>query len=275
MTIPYFLRVAYVGTDFYGWQIQTSLRSVQADLWKAVLAFEPGSPMPAGTGRTDAGVHARAQGVLILLGREWDPYRLQAAINAHLPWDVRVMAAQRAPEGFFPRAHAVAKRYVYRIQEGPAADPFQQLRRWHVFGAQPLDRGAMAEAARHLVGAHDFSSFRHRECAALSPHRTVYRAALEADGEALDLVFEGNRFLMHMVRIMAGTLMEVGKGRYRAADMPAILGARDRRKAGITAPPHGLCLEKVWYQGRWGIGEPCPWPEDPQEDRSPGIDSLS
>jgi tRNA pseudouridine38-40 synthase len=273
MTIPYFLRVAYVGTGFYGWQIQTSLRSVQADLWKAVRAFEPQSPMPAGTGRTDAGVHARAQGVLILLGKEWDPYRLQAAINAHLPWDVRVMSAQRAPEGFFPRAHAVAKRYVYRIQEGAAEDPFKQLRRWHVFGAQPLDRDAMAEAARHLVGAHDFSSFRHRECAALSPHRTIYRVGLEAEGEALDLVFEGNRFLMHMVRIMAGTLMEVGKGRYRAADMPAILDARDRRKAGITAPPHGLYLEKVWYQKRWGIGEVCPWPEDPQtEPGSPATD---
>ena len=120
----------------------------------------------------------------------------------------------------------------------------------------------MAAAAGHLVGSHDFSSFRHRECAALSPHRTIYRIALEADGDALDLVFEGNRFLMHMVRIMAGTLMEVGKGRYRAVDLPAILDARDRRRAGITAPPHGLCLDKVWYQRRWGIGEPSPWPEE-------------
>jgi len=264
MAIPYFLRVAYVGTGFFGWQIQTSLRSVQADLWKAVRAFEPRAPMPAGTGRTDAGVHALAQGVLVQLEREWDPYRLLAAINAHLPWDVRVMAAQPAPEGFFPRAHAAAKRYVYRIQEGPAADPFQHLRRWHVYGAEPLDRAAMAAAAAGLVGAHDFSSFRHAECAALSPHRKVYRAALEGGGPALDLVFEGNRFLMHMVRIMAGTLVEVGKGRYRAEDMAGILAARDRRRAGITAPAHGLCLDQVWYQRRWGIGDPSPWPEDPE-----------
>ncbi len=263
MTIPYFLRVAYVGTGFYGWQVQSVLRSVQGDLWQALRAIDPQAPLPAGTGRTDAGVHAKAQGTLVLMAREWDPYRLLAAVNAHLPWDVRVMAAQRVPEGFFPRAHAVAKRYVYRILEGPAEDPFQHQRRWHVFGLRPLDRGAMAAAAAHLVGTHDFSSFRHQECAARSPLRTVYRADLVQDGAALDLVFEGNRFLMHMVRIMAGTLVEVGKGRYRAGDLPDILAARDRGRAGITAPPHGLCLDHVWYQRRWGIGEPSPWAEDP------------
>jgi tRNA pseudouridine38-40 synthase len=264
MKIPYYLQVAYVGTDFFGWQIQTSLRSVQGELWRAVQAFEPGAPMPAGTGRTDAGVHAMAQGVLVQLEREWDPYRLLAAINAHLPWDARVLAAERAPDGFFPRAHAVAKRYVYRIQEGPAADPFQHLRCWHVYGAEPLDRAAMAEAAAHLVGAHDFSSFRHSECAALSPHKVIHRIALAPEGAGLTLGFEGNRFLMHMVRIMAGTLVDVGKGRIRAEALPGILAARDRRRAGTTAPPCGLCLERVWYQRRWGIGEPSPWPEEPE-----------
>jgi tRNA pseudouridine38-40 synthase len=261
MTLPYFLTVAYVGTGFFGWQVQSTLRSVQGELWRALQALEPEAPMPAGTGRTDAGVHARAQGALVQMAKEWEPYRLLAALNAHLPWDARVLAAQPAPEGFFPRAHAVAKRYVYRIQEGPAADPFQHLRRWHVYGQEPLDRAAMAAAAAPLVGTHDFSSFRHRECAALSPERTVYRIALEGAGAELDLVFEGNRFLMHMVRIMAGTLVEVGKGRLRPEQTADILAARDRRRAGITAPPHGLCLERVWYQSRWGLGEPSPWPE--------------
>jgi tRNA pseudouridine38-40 synthase len=263
MAIPYFLRVAYVGTGFHGWQIQTSSRSVQSDLWCALRALEPEAPMPAGTGRTDAGVHAAAQGVLVQLGREWDPYRLLAALNAHLPWDVRVRAVQRAPDAFFPRMHAVAKRYVYRIAEGPAEDPMQHLRRWHVFGLEPLDRTAMAEAAGHLVGEHDFSSFRHRECAAKTPVRTVFQVRLEGAWPDLDLVFEGNRFLMHMVRIMAGTLVEVGKGRIAAAALPGILAARDRRRAGITAPPHGLCLDHVWYQRRFNIGEHSPWPEDP------------
>ena len=266
MAHPHFLRVAYVGSGFSGFQIQSVLRSVQGDLWKAVRAFDPEAPMPQGTGRTDAGVHARAQGVLVLLGREWDPYRLLAACNAHLAPDVRVLSACPAPEGFFPRAHAVSKRYVYRIQEGPAEDPFLHLRRWHVHGAVPLDRQAMAQAAAHLVGTRDFSSFRHQECAAKSPVKEIHGIRLDGEGPALDLVFEGNRFLMHMVRIMAGTLVEVGKGRYRAADLPAILEARDRRRAGITAPPHGLYLDEVWYQARWGIGEPSPWPEEPPRD---------
>jgi tRNA pseudouridine38-40 synthase len=266
MTFPFFLRVAYVGTGFFGWQIQTSLRSVQGDLWTALQAFEPGVPMPQGTGRTDAGVHARAQGVLVHMSRDWDPYRLLAAVNAHLPREVRVMAVQPAPEDFFPRAHAVAKRYVYRLQEGPAEDPFLMDRRWHVRGATPLARAAMAGAAGHLEGFHDFSSFRHAECAARSPFKRIYAIRLESAGPALDLVFEGNRFLMHMVRIMAGTLVEVGKGRFEAGALPAILEARARKEAGITAPPHGLYLEKVWYQRRWGIGEPSPWPEDAEKE---------
>lgn len=261
MAFPYFLRVAYLGTGFAGFQIQSTLRSVQGDLWQALRAFDPAAPMPQGTGRTDAGVHARAQGVLVQLARPWDPYRLLAACNAHLAPDLRVLAACAAPEGFFPRAHAVAKRYVYRIQEGPAEDPFLHLRRWHVHGATPLDRAAMAEAAAHLVGTHDFSSFRHHECASRDPVKQVHAIRLEGGGPALDLVFEGNRFLMHMVRIMSGTLVDVGKGRIAAGDLPGILAARDRRRAGGTAPPHGLYLEEVWYQRRWGIGPVSPWPE--------------
>ena len=266
MSFPYFLRVAYVGTGFSGFQIQSTLRSVQGDLWRALRVFDPEAPMPQGTGRTDAGVHARAQGVLVQLRKAWDPYRLLAAFNAHLAPDVRVMSAEPAPEAFFPRAHAVAKRYVYCIQEGPAEDPFLHLRRWHVHGAVPLDRAAMAEAAAHLKGVHDFSSFRHQECAAKSAVKEIYDLRLEGQGPALDLVFEGNRFLMHMVRILSGTLVEVGKGRFTAASMPAVLEARDRARAGITAPPHGLHLEQVWYQRRWGIGEPSPWPEEPPRD---------
>ncbi len=259
MIHPYFLRVAYDGAGFHGWQIQTSLRSVQGDLWKALRALEGEAPMPQGTGRTDAGVHAKAQGVLVLLAKAWEPYRLLAALNAHLPPDARVMEAQRAPEGFFPRQHAVAKRYVYRFSEGPAAEPFLRGHRWHVYGAAPLDRAAMSLAAVHLLGEHDFSSFRCAECAAASPVRMLHGVELVQAGPDLDLCFEGNRFLMHQVRIMTGTLVEVGKGRLQPGDLPGILQARDRRRGGPTAPPHGLCLEKVWYQARWGIGEPCPW----------------
>jgi hypothetical protein len=132
MSHPYFLTVAYAGAGFHGWQIQSVLRSGQGELWKALQALDPGAPMPQGTGRTDAGVHARAQGVLIQATRAWDPYRLLAALNAHLPKDIRVQAVQAAPEGFFPRQHAIAKRYVYRLGLGPAEDPLMAAFRWHV-----------------------------------------------------------------------------------------------------------------------------------------------
>jgi tRNA pseudouridine38-40 synthase len=264
MGTPYFLRLAYVGTSFHGWQIQTSLPSVQRELWKALQAVDPGAPMPQGTGRTDAGVHALAQGVLIHASRIWEPYRLLKALNAHLPFTVRVLQAEPAPEGFFPRQHAVAKRYVYRVSEGPAENPFEHGRRWHLRGSRRLDREAMAEAAAGLLGRHDFSSFRCAECAAESPVRTLHRVDLQGAGALLDLVFEGDRFLMHQVRIMAGTLLEVGRGRLPASGLEGILQARDRSRAGPTAPAEGLWLEQVWYQAKWGIGEPSPWPEGNQ-----------
>lgn len=261
MTFPFFLRLAYVGTRFHGWQIQTRLPSVQRALWDALRVVEPQAPLPQGTGRTDAGVHARAQGVLVQASRAWEPYRLLAALNAHLPDDVRVMEAWAAPPGFFPRQHAAAKRYVYRLAEGPAEDPFEHGRRWHIHRREPLDRAAMAQAGRALVGRHDFSAFRCAECAAESPVRTVHRVALEESGGRIDLVFEGDRFLMHQVRIMSGTLVEVGRGRLDPAQVAGILGACRRSQAGPTAPAAGLWLEKVWYQARWGLGEASPWPE--------------
>ncbi|MBK8726725.1 MAG: tRNA pseudouridine(38-40) synthase TruA [Holophagaceae bacterium] len=261
MSHPHFLRVAYLGTDFSGWQIQTVQPSVQAALWASVRALEPGAPLPQGTGRTDAGVHARAQGVLIQLSRPWDDFRLLAALNARLPRSVRVMAARPAHPDFWPRQHAVAKRYVYRLAQGPAEDPFGHATRWHVRGEARLDAGAMAEAARALLGTHDFSCFRAVDCAAAHPVRTIFKADVVPGPEGLDLVFEGNRFLMHQVRIMAGTLVEVGRGRRDAGSLRGLVDAKDRTLAGPTAPPHGLCLEEVWYQARWGVGAPSPWPE--------------
>jgi tRNA pseudouridine38-40 synthase len=261
MSYPYFLTVAYAGAGFHGWQIQTSLRTGQGELWKALQAFDPQAPMPQGTGRTDAGVHARAQGVLVQATRLWDPYRLLAALNAHLAKDIRVMAVRPSPEGFFPRQHAIAKRYVYRLGLGPAADPLQAAFRWHVRQAAPLDLEAMAAAVPPVLGTHDFSSFRCVECAAKTPVRTLHGIRIERVEGGANLIFEGSSFLMHQVRIMAGTLVEVGQGRRRIGSLAEVLALRDRRQAGLTAPPEGLCLEKVWYEARWGLGEPSPWGE--------------
>ena len=261
MTHPYFLKVAYAGGGFHGWQVQSVLRSGQGELWRALRAFDPEAPMPQGTGRTDAGVHARAQGVLVHTAHAWEPYRLLAALNAHLPVDIRVMAVQSAPDGFFPRQHAVAKRYVYRLGLGPALDPLHAAFQWHVHQAAPLDLEAMRAALPPLLGTHDFSSFRCAECAAPTPVRTIHAIRIEPGAGGAELVFEGTSFLMHQVRIMAGTLVEVGRGRRAPGSLAEVLEARDRRRAGLTAPPQGLCLEQVWYEARWGIGEPSPWGE--------------
>ena len=261
MEYPHFLRVAYLGTAFSGWQIQSTLRTVQGDLWAALRKLHPDAPMPQGTGRTDAGVHAKDQGVLIHCPKPWDDYRLLAALNAHLPPDIRVMEARPAPESFFPRHHAVAKRYVYRAAEGPAKSPFDEHRRFHVFGADQLDRAAMVEAARHFIGRHDFTAFRSPECVSKTTERVIHDLRLEGGFPRIDLVFEGNRFLMHQVRIMAGTLIDVGKGRIKASDIPRILASKDRVQAGQTAPAEGLWLDRVWFQARFGIGDPCPWGE--------------
>jgi len=262
MANPYFLRVAYVGTDFFGWQIQTSLRSVQAELWKAVQAFDPQAPMPAGTGRTDAGVHARAQGVLVQLGRAWEPYRLLAAINARLPWDVRVLTAQPAPDGFFPRAHAAAKRYVYRIQEGPAADPFHHLRRWHVYGAEALGPGRHGRRRRPPGGRPRFLQLPplgmrgpHPAPEGL-PDRAGRRRAGAGPGVR-------RQPLPHAHGADHGR--DPGGGGEGA--LPGRGSAGHPRRPGPPAggdhrAPHGLCLDQVWYQRRWGIGDPSPWPED-------------
>lgn len=261
MCVPYFLKVSYIGTAFYGWQIQSTLRSVQGELWRSLQALESDVPMPQGTGRTDAGVHAKAQGVLVRMKKPWDCYRLQSAINAHCSPDVRVMEVQQVDPEFWPRHHAVCKRYIYRIWEGPCEDPFEYGRRWHVKGSAFLDQEAMGRAITPLIGRHDFSAFRHQECAAASPIRTIHSIVLENHGQALDLVFEGNSFLMHQVRIMTGTLVDIGKGRIPAENMEEILEAQQRQGAGRTAPPHGLYLEKVWYQSRWGVSEASPWGE--------------
>ncbi len=261
MSYPFFLTVAYAGAGFHGWQIQTTLRSGQGELWKALQRLEPEAPMPQGTGRTDAGVHARAQGVLIWTSRPWETYRLQAALNAHLPRDLRVMACQVTQEAFFPRQHAVAKRYIYRLGLGPAADPLTAAFCWHVHQAAPLDLAAMADAVQPLLGTHDFSSFRNSECAAKSPVRTIHAIRIQSVAGGAELVFEGSSFLMHQVRILTGTLVEVGRQKRTAASLAGILEAKDRTRAGLTAPPEGLCLEKIWYEARWGIGEPSPWGE--------------
>jgi tRNA pseudouridine38-40 synthase len=245
------LVLEYDGTRYVGWQAQPNGPSIQAEVERAVAALHHGPRRVTAAGRTDAGVHALGQACSF---PEAAPLPLAAylkGLNALLPADVAVRAASVEPDGFDARRSASGKRYRYRIENGPTRAPLTRLVAWHVY--RPLDAAAMREAAAHLTGRHDFTSFQAADCECAHAVREVRRCEVAGDGGGrIDLVLEATAFVKHMVRNVAGTLVEVGLGRRAAASVPALLLARDRTMAGPTAPPQGLCLEEVFYGPREG-----------------------
>jgi tRNA pseudouridine38-40 synthase len=239
------LVVSYVGTGFVGWQRQEGARSVQATL-EAALSALAGEPVRArAAGRTDAGVHARGQVVSTTLRSRVPPEKMLLALGSQLPEDVGVRRADVMPEGFDAKVHAVGKRYVYRIHNAPWNDPFRARTSWHVRAR--LDVEAMKEAAASFIGEKDFESFRSQHCDALHARRYLWRAEVSEEAELVRFEVRGNAFCRHMVRCLAGTLVDVGRGRFSPRDMSRLLAARDRTQAGVTAPALGLTLEEVYY----------------------------
>ena len=200
-----------------------------------------------GAGRTDAGVHALAQVAHIDLAREIDPEVIRSAINHHLrPHAISVLDAAPAPPGFDARLSARSRRYLYRILNRRAPPALERGRVWHV--APPLDAVAMREGARHLVGHHDFSTFRDSLCQAKSPVKTLDVLEVTTDGEEIHIAARARSFLHHQVRNMAGTLKLVGLGQWDPDDVATALAACDRRAGGPTAPAEGLALVAVDYR---------------------------
>ena len=241
------LVLEYDGAPFIGWQRQGVGISVQEVLETAAARLNGGAPVTAiAAGRTDAGVHAAAQVVGLTLAADFAPARLRDALNFHLkPHPVAVRAAAFAPAGWSARFSAIGRAYRYIILNRAARPALAAGRVWHV--PHPLDAAAMHAAAQTLLGRHDFTSFRARACQAKSPLRTLDRLDVTRDGEEIAIVAEARSFLHHQVRNMVGTLKLVGEGRWRAADVAAALAARDRARAGPTAPAAGLCLIGVRY----------------------------
>lgn len=242
------LILEYDGTGFEGWQAQPhGHRTVQGVLEEA-LARVTGAkdPRVTGAGRTDAGVHAEGQVAGVELETELAAERLGRALNGVLPDDLAVAACEPAPEGFHARYDARSKLYRYRIWNGAARSPLRAAHSHWV--ASRLDLAAMREAAAPLVGRHDFASFQAAGSDVRSSERSLTRldVAGEPRGE-IDLWVAGDGFLRQMVRILAGTLVEVGLGRTPAAAVSEILAARDRTRAGRTAPARGLTLVRVDY----------------------------
>jgi tRNA pseudouridine38-40 synthase len=240
------LVLEYDGTRFVGWQVQPNGPSVQAEVERALATLHEAPRRVTAAGRTDAGVHALGQVVSFPEERPLPLVAYVKGMNAVLPEDVAVRSASLEPDGFDARRSARGKRYRYRIRNLETRAPLSRLVSWQVF--RPLDVAAMRQAARPLVGRHDFAAFRAAGCE--SQHAVRDLGRLEVLGEPrgeIAIVAEATAFVRHMVRNIVGTLVEVGLGSRDPASVAALLEGLDRTKAGATAPAHGLCLEEVFY----------------------------
>lgn len=241
------LIIAYDGTAYVGWQRQDNGVSIQQLIEEALAPFTPGVPAPTVTGasRTDAGVHALGQvaSVRVPFGHPLDA--VQRALNIRLPADVRILDVDEASDTFHARIDARGKLYRYRIAVAPVVLPAHRWFVWHV--PEPCDIEAMRDAARSLVGAHDFGAFQATGSSVVDTRRIVRRLEVAVAGDEIHIEVEGDGFLRHMVRIIVGSLVDVGLGRRSPAWLAAVLAGRDRRAAGRTAPASGLVLERVFY----------------------------
>jgi len=240
------LVLSYDGTDFNGWQTQPGYRTVQETLEQAIAAVTRSRPHANASGRTDAGVHAVGQVVNFYTDTRLAPDVLVRAVNAHLPVDVVVKGAAEAGQSFDANKDAVRKLYRYVIRDDPVGDPF--LRRYAASIRQRLDAAVMARSARVLVGRHDFHSFETDWPNRMSSVRTITHLAVNRAGEYIWIDVEADGFLYNMVRAIAGTLMNVGRGFWPESKVAEILSAEDRKVAGPTAPACGLFLMRVSYE---------------------------
>jgi tRNA pseudouridine38-40 synthase len=246
----YALKVEYRGGMFAGWQRQANQMTVQGEIERALGRLEPGPHTIAAAGRTDAGVHALGQVAQCDLAREWDPFRLSEALNHHLrPLPVAITACARVSGDWHARFSATGRRYLYRIVTRRARPVIDEGGVWHLRHA--LDPGAMREGAAHLVGHHDFTTFRAAICQAKSPVKTLDAVAVEEvetpTGPEVHLRFAARSFLHNQVRSMVGTLERVGAGAWPPERVREALQARDRAACGPVAPPEGLYLTGVTY----------------------------
>ena len=242
----YKLTIQYDGTRYRGWQVQGNTdQTIQGKL-EGVLSRLTGQPVEVhGSGRTDAGVHALGQVANVKLPRPMEPSELLGELNRYLPADIGVIAVEPAPERFHARLNARSKTYRYRIWNSAIPNV---LERSYLYALpEPLNVTAMERAAADLVGTHDFRSFCGLKRFKKSTVRTITDIAITQDGAEVRLEFTGNGFLMRMVRILAGTLVEVGLGQREADTMPAVLAAQDRAAAGPALPAQGLALVRVEY----------------------------
>jgi len=242
------LVIEYDGTALHGWQRQANAPTVQQHLEEALAKMLVQNVQVVGASRTDAGVHARGQVASFRTERAIPVHGIRRGLNSLLPETIAIREATEVGEDFHPRFSATGKHYRYTLLTAPDRSPRWRDRAWHHPG--PLDRGRMREAAAHLIGEHDFAAFRAAGCTAKSTTRRIESVELTDVQDTLVIDVRGNAFLRNMVRIVVGTLAEVGRGYRSVAQVGEILASKDRTRAGITAPAHGLELIEVRYDGR-------------------------
>ena len=242
------ITVAYDGTDFHGWQVQPGLPTIQGTLEEIAAGLEGCSVHVAGSGRTDAGVHALAQIAAFTIRNPIPVDNLRRAINRLLPPAIRVVHAVETDPEFHPRFDAIDKTYRYTIFRGEICSPFEWRYVYH--HPYPLDESAMIQAASQFEGEYDFTCFAaadNRDAVGGSKTRTIFESRLERLPDRMIFHVRGSGFLKHMVRNMVGALIEIGRGNLSASGLDAFLCARSPRKAGPTAPARGLALVTVSY----------------------------
>jgi tRNA pseudouridine38-40 synthase len=240
------LTVEYDGSPFMGWQRQEHGPSVQQTLEEALRKMTGEQAAFIAAGRTDAGVHALAMGAHVDVERALTPRRLREGLNALVrPQPVSVLAVEQVADDWHARFSCVGRRYLYRILNRRAPPALDAGRVWHI--AVPLDVEAMQAAAGHLIGRHDFTTFRSAQCQSDIPVKTLDRLDVERVGEEIHVTAAARSFLHHQVRSMVGCLAMVGRGQWQPNDMCKALEARDRAALGFNAPPHGLYFVEATY----------------------------
>jgi tRNA pseudouridine38-40 synthase len=246
------LLIQYDGTDFHGWQVQENDRTIQGELERVIGMLDDRNVAVAGSGRTDAGVHAEGQVANVHLNRSFTPERLRLAINGNLWRDIRIMKVESAPDEFHARFSAKRKTYIYRVMNGPVMSPF--WRRFAHHESRPLDVARMNTAARLFLGEHDWTAFASAKADGESRIRTVLDFTVEsvwdprAQGALIEFRITATGFLRYMVRSIVGTMLEVGRGEKDFDTIHTAIVTGDRNLAGQTASAHGLTLFKVEYE---------------------------
>ncbi len=246
----YALKIEYHGAPYSGWQRQKSHPSVQQEIETALRKLEPNAPDITAAGRTDAGVHALAQVAHCDLEKDWDPFRLSEALNFHLkPQPLAIVDVSQVADDFHARFSALERHYLFRLIARRAPVTHEKGLVWQV--PHPLDLAAMQQAANHLIGHYDFTTFRATDCQAKSPVKTLDQLDIKEikrnNGSEFQFALRARSFLHNQVRSFVGTLERVGAGSWKPGDVKKALEARNRSECGPVCPPHGLYLAAVTY----------------------------